>query len=218
MDQTRWDAVDDYVTELLVKEDEALREASRATTVAGLPAIAVSSAHGKLLHILARMQRAARILEIGTLGGYSAIWLARALDPGGKVITLEVDPKHAEVAAANINRAGVSDRVDIRVGRAIDTLPMLVNEAPFDLVFIDADKPSTPEYFRWAVTLSRPGAVILVDNVVREGALVEADGDDSVQAMRRLSEMVAADPGISATLVQTVGAKGYDGFLLALVG
>jgi predicted O-methyltransferase YrrM len=218
MDQTRWDAVDDYVTKLLVKEDEPLREASRAAEAAGLPAIAVSAAHGKLLHLLARTQGARRILEIGTLAGYSTIWLARALAPGGQVVTLEVDAKHAAVAAANIHRAGVADRVDVRVGRAIDTLPTLVNEAPFDLVFIDADKPSTPEYFRWAVRLSRPGTVIIVDNVVRHGALVEPDGDESVKAMRRLNEMVGADPAISATLVQTVGAKGYDGFLLAVVG
>ena len=218
MNQSQWDAVDDYAARLLVHEDQALQEAIRDSKAAGLPDISVTAAQGKLLHLCARMQRAARILEIGTLGGYSTIWLARALGAGGRVVTLELDEKHARVARANIERAGVSDRVDIRVGPAIDTLPTLADQAPFDLVFIDADKPSTPEYFRWARRLSRPGTLIVVDNVVRKGTLVESNsGDASVDGMRRLNELAGADPGISATLIQTVGAKGYDGFLLALV-
>jgi predicted O-methyltransferase YrrM len=218
MDEARWDAVDDYVTGLLVHEDEALREAGRASSAAGLPSIAVTPAHGKFLYLLARVQKAARILEIGTLGGYSTIWLARGLEPGGKVVTLEVDPKHAEVARSNLERAGVSDRVEIRVGPALETLPKLDKDRPFDLVFIDADKPSTPDYFQWAIRLSRPGTLILVDNVVREGALVEpASNDERVRAMRRLNELAGAEPRVSATLIQTVGAKGYDGFLMARV-
>ena len=219
MDESRWDAVDEYVTGLLVHEDEALKAASRASDAAGLPAIAVTPAHGKLLHLLARMQKASSILEIGTLGGYSTIWLARALEPGGRVVTLEADPKHVKVARSNFERAHVSDRIDIRPGPAIDTLPTLTKDAPFDLVFIDADKPSTPAYFDWALRFSRPGTLILVDNVVRRGSLVEADSEDeSVKAMRRLNESIAADRRVSATLIQTVGAKGYDGFLMAVVG
>ena len=218
MDESRWDAVDEYVTGLLVHEDDALKAAARASDAAGLPAIAVTPAHGKLLHILARMQKASRILEIGTLGGYSTIWLARALEPGGRVVTLEADPKHIKVARANLERAHVSDQVEIRPGRAIDTLPTLTRDAPFDLVFIDADKPSTPAYFEWALRFSRPGTLIVVDNVVRKGSLVETDSDDeSVKAMRRLNELVAANRRVSATLIQTVGAKGYDGFLMAVV-
>jgi predicted O-methyltransferase YrrM len=218
MDQSVWDAVDEYAGSMLVHEDEALRDALRASEAAGMPSIAVSAAHGKMLHLLARAQRARRILEIGTLGGYSTIWLARALQEDGRLITLEVDARHAQVAAANVRLAGVADRVDIRVGPAIEALPALQNDEPFDLVYIDADKPSTPDYFRWAMKLSRSGTLIIVDNVVRRGALVEADsGDAGVEAMRQLMELVASEPRVSATLIQTVGVKGYDGFLLAHV-
>lgn len=220
MDQSKWDAVDDYAADLLLGEDAALKEALRASEAAGLPAISVSPAQGKLLHLLARMQKARYILEIGTLGGYSTIWLARALGAGGRVVTLEVDPKNAEIARSNLARAGVADRVEIRVGPAIDTLPVLLEEGytRFDLVFIDADKPSTPDYFKWALRLAHPGTLIVVDNVVRKGALVDADSNDAgVVGMRRLIEMIAAEPKVTATLIQTVGSKGYDGLLMALV-
>ena len=220
MDQPLWDAVDDYAAHLLIKEDEALQAALRDSDAAGLPAISVSAAQGKLLHLFARMQKARHVLEIGTLGGYSTIWLARGLESGGRVVTLELDPRNAEVARANIARAGVTDRVEIRIGAAIDTLRLMAEDGhvPFDLIFIDADKPSTPEYFRWAMRMSRPGTVIVVDNVVRHGALVDAGSDDpGVPGMRQVTEMIAAEPGVSATLIQTVGSKGYDGFLLAFV-
>jgi predicted O-methyltransferase YrrM len=220
MDQPIWDAVDDYAAGLLIKEDEALRAALRDSETAGLPAISVSAAQGKLLHLLARMQKARRVLEIGTLGGYSTIWLARGLVPGGRVVTLELEPRNAEIARANIARAGVTDRVEIRVGAAIDSLRRMAEEdpTPFDLVFIDADKPSTPEYFRWAMRMSRPGTVIVIDNIVRHGALVDPDSDDpGARGMRKVSELIASAAGVSATLIQTVGNKGYDGFLLALV-
>jgi predicted O-methyltransferase YrrM len=219
MDESRWNAVDEYVNGLLVHEDDALHVALRASEAAGLPPIAVTPAHGKLLYLFARLQRATRILEIGTLGGYSTIWLARGLEPNGRLTTLEVDRKHAEVARSNLERAGVSDCVDIHIGRAIDTLSKLAPQPPFDLIFIDADKPSTPAYFEWALRLSRHDTLILVDNVVRGGALADADtNDESVRAMRRLNELVSAESRVSATLIQTVGAKGYDGFLIALVG
>jgi predicted O-methyltransferase YrrM len=218
MDQSQWDAVDDYATDVLVGEDEALKDALRDSEAAGLPGISVTPPHGKLLHLLARLQKARHVLEIGTLGGYSTIWLARAVESGGRVVTLEAEPKHAEVARKNIARAGVADRVEIRVGPALESLPTLSHDPPFDLVFIDADKPSTPEYFRWALELTRPGAIIIVDNVVRDGALVDAQSEDSsVRGMRRLNELIAADPAVSATLIQTVGNKGYDGFVIALV-
>jgi predicted O-methyltransferase YrrM len=187
-----------------------------------LPPIAVSPAQGKLLNLLARMMSARRILEFGTLGGYSTIWLARALPPDGRLITLESVRKHAEVARANIARAGLADLVDVRVGEALDTVPRLaedVGEELFDLVFIDADKPHNADYFAWSVRLTRPGGVIIVDNVVRGGNVLEADtADPNVQGVRRLNEVMAADPSVSATTIQTVGAKGYDGFTIAVVG
>jgi predicted O-methyltransferase YrrM len=212
-----WTAVDDYITGLLVPADPALDAAQDASRAAGLPAISVSAAQGKFLHLLARIQGARRILEIGTLGGYSSIWLARALPPGGRLITLEFDPKHAEVARANIARAGLAGMVDVRVGRAIDALPLLAADEPFDFVFIDADKPRTADYFRWAVKLARRGTVIVVDNTVRDGKLIDPQGDESAEAMRTFMTALAADPRVSATVVQTVGAKGYDGFAIALV-
>lgn len=215
-----WTAVDRYFTDLLLPADPVLDAALDASAEAGLPPISVSPAQGKLLHLLARMQGARSILEIGTLGGYSGIWLGRALLPGGRLVTLEADPKHAEVARANFARAGLADLVELRLGPALDTLPKLAPEgrSPFDLFFIDADKENMPEYFAWALRLSRPGSVIIADNVVRNGAVIEADTSNStVQGVRRFNEVLAAEPRVSATIVQTVGVKGYDGFALALV-
>jgi predicted O-methyltransferase YrrM len=218
--QQRWTAVDGYFSDLLVRSDPALDTALADSAAAGLPPINVAPNQGKFLHLLARMRGARTILEIGTLGGYSTIWLARALPEGGRMITLERDPKHAEVARANLARAGLSEVVEIRQGPALDTLPALASEAagPFDLIFIDADKPSLAEYLRWSVTLSRPGTVIVADNVVRNGAVIDPDSaDEAVQGARRFTDAVAAEPRLSATAIQTVGAKGYDGFALALV-
>jgi predicted O-methyltransferase YrrM len=216
MTQEQWDAVDGYYSGLLVGADAALDAALEASDAAGLPQIAVSANQGKLLHLLARLAGARRILEIGTLGGYSTIWLARALPDDGQLVTLEYDPRHAEVARANLARAGLADRVDVRVGAALDTLPGL--EGPFDLTFIDADKPNNPAYFRAALSLSRPGAVIVVDNVVRGGRVADPnDTDPAVVGTRALADLLAAEPAIDATMVQTVGSKGYDGFALALV-
>jgi predicted O-methyltransferase YrrM len=211
-----WTAVDEYIIEHLVPADAALDAALRATAQAGMPDIGVAPTHGKLLHLLARLRGARTILEIGTLAGYSTIWLARALPPGGRLVTLEYDPKHAEVARANLDRAGLADVVEVRVGPALDTLPQLTG--PFDLVFIDADKVNNPAYVQWALRLTRPGSAIVVDNVVRGGSVLEKDRDDpSVQGTRTLYETIAAEPRLTATAVQTVGVKGYDGFLLALV-
>jgi len=212
-----WSAVDRFVVDTLSESDPILDAAQRAADTAGLPAISVSAAQGKFLHLLARIRGARRILEIGTLAGYSTIWLARALPPGGQLITLEYDPRHADVARANIARAGLTDRVEVRVGRAIEALPGLVVDEPFDLIFIDADKPSTADYFRWALKLSRPGTVIVVDNVVRDGRLVDANGDGDVQGMRRFLEAAANEARVEGTVLQTVGVKGYDGFALLLV-
>jgi predicted O-methyltransferase YrrM len=216
MSQELWTAVDRYITDLLVSSDPALDAALRASADAGLPAIAVSPAQGKLLMMMAQMLGARRILEIGTLGGYSTIWLARGLAAGGRLITLEADRKHAEVARSNIARAGLADVVEVRLGRAIDTLPLL--EGPFDLIFIDADKVSYPEYFQWAIRLSRAGSVIIADNVVRKGAVIAADSSDAnVQGVRRFHELLAAETRVSATAIQTVGSKGYDGFTVVRV-
>ena len=220
MDQGLWSAVDAYLAGALVGTDPALDEAVRASDAAGLPQIQVPPNQGKLLHLLARFGNARSILEIGTLGGYSTIWLARALPPEGRLISLEIDPAYAEVARANIARAGLAEIVEIRVGRALETLPVLATEGagPFDLVFIDADKPSNPEYFTWALELARPGSLIVVDNVVREGAIVDEGSDDpAVQGVRLLNELMAAEPRVSATAIQTVGSKGHDGFAVALV-
>ena len=213
-----WTAVDEYLTGLLIPPDSALDEAQRTAANAGLPAISVSAPQGKFLHLLARITGARRVLEVGTLAGYSTIWLARALAPGGRLVSLEFDPKHADVARANLARAGLTDVVDVRVGRAIDSLPALEREAPFDLVFIDADKPSTPEYFAWAMKLTRAGGVIVVDNVVRAGAVLDASGtDDTAAGMRRFLADLARERRASATVLQTVGAKGYDGFAVIVV-
>ncbi len=220
MNQQTWAAVDRYVDDLLVGHDAALEAALQASAKAGLPAINVAPSQGKLLNLLARVLGARAILEIGTLGGYSTIWLARALPADGRLVTLEIDATHAEVARANIARAGLSQRVQLRLGPALDTLAQLAAEraGPFDLSFIDADKPNIPAYFKWALQLSRPGSLIVVDNVVRDGAVIEAASlDASVQGVRRLNELMASEPRVSATTIQTVGAKGYDGFALALV-
>ncbi|MEU8840534.1 O-methyltransferase [Streptomyces roseus] len=218
MGQRTWTAVDDYFDGLLVEEDEALAAANRDAEAAGLPAHQVAPNQGKLLHLLARIRGARTILEIGTLGGYSTIWLARALPAGGRLVTLEVDPTCADVAAANVARAGLADVVDIRRGPALDLLPQLTDLAPFDLVFIDADKPSNPHYLRWALELTRPGSVIIGDNVVRDGAVADpASTDPRVQGVRRFTELIAEHPKLTATALQTVGSKGYDGLVMALV-
>ena len=211
-----WDDVDRYISETLVQPDAALQAALTAADQAGLPPISVSPAHGKLLFLLARAVGAKRILEIGTLAGYSAIWLARALPPGGQLITLEAVEKHATVARKNIERAGLSAMVDVRVGQALDTLPGLAG--PFDLTFIDADKQNNAEYFRQALKLSRPGSLIIVDNVVRDGAVIDAHSRNAaVLGVRRLYELFAKEPRGAATAIQTVGVKGYDGFAIAQV-
>ncbi len=216
MSQETWDAVDAYINASVVHEDDALRQAALDSEAAGLPSIAVTPAHGKMLHLFARMVAASRILEIGTLGGYSAIWLARALPPGGRLTTLEISEKHAAVAQSNLVRAGVSESVEIVVAPAIQTLSTL--EGPFDFFFIDADKESTTDYFGHAVRLSRPGSVIVVDNVVRKGEVVEASSESAmVQGVRRFNDSLPGYLNVSATTVQTVGAKGYDGFTLAIV-
>jgi len=216
----RWTDVDDYIAGHLLGDDP-VQDATLAANAAGdLPAIDVSAAQGKMLHLFARMVGAKRILEVGTLGGYSTIWLARALPEGGRLVTLELEPHHADVARANIARAGLSERVDVRVGPAVDTLDAMIaaGEAPFDLVFIDADKPGNVAYLNAALALSRPGTTIVVDNVVREGGVLDTSGeDDRIEGARRLFEAVAAEPRLSATAVQTVGAKKWDGFLLAVV-
>ncbi|MEV6579008.1 O-methyltransferase [Streptomyces sp. NPDC051582] len=218
MGQRTWTAVDDYFDGLLVEEDEALAAANADAEAAGLPAHQVAPNQGKLLHLLARIRGARTILEIGTLGGYSTIWLARALPAGGRLVTLEVDPHCADVAAANVARAGLADVVDIRRGPALELLPQLTDLAPFDLVFIDADKPSNPAYLEWALELTRPGSVIIGDNVVRDGAVVDPDSTDPrVQGVRRFTELIAGQPKLTATALQTVGSKGYDGLVMALV-
>ncbi|MFE2478969.1 class I SAM-dependent methyltransferase [Streptomyces sp. NPDC059389] len=218
MGQQTWTAVDDYFDGLLVEEDDALLAANADAAAAGLPAHQVAPNQGKLLHLLARIRGARTVLEIGTLGGYSTIWLARALPAGGRLVTLEADPRCADVAAANITRAGLANVVDIRRGRAVDLLPELTDLAPFDLVFIDADKPSNPDYLKWALELTRPGSVIIGDNVVRDGAVVDPDSTDPrVQGVRRFTELIAEHPRLTATALQTVGGKGYDGLVMALV-
>ncbi len=218
MDQAHWSAVDDYIVSRLVAPDAALERALAENATAGLPPHDVSPAQGKFLHLLARMLGAKRILEIGTLGGYSTIWLARALGPGGQVVTLEADPHHAALARGNIAAAGLAALVDLHVGPALEMLPRLQGEAAFDLVFIDADKPNNPAYLAWALKLTRPGGVIVGDNVVREGAVVDPDSaDPRVQGVRNFFDMMAAEPRLDATALQTVGSKGWDGFAIALV-
>ncbi|MFD9127128.1 O-methyltransferase [Kitasatospora sp. NPDC059571] len=220
MSQQQWTAVDDYFTGALIGADPVLAAAQEAADKAGLPQIAVSPPQGKLLQLLARTVGARRILEVGTLAGYSAIWMARALPDDGTLISLEIDPVHADVARANLRDAGLAGIAEVRLGRAADTLRELAEAGtdPFDLVFIDADKPGNPVYFGWALELTRPGSLIVVDNVVRGGAVADlASTDPAVIGVHRLHEAIAAEPRVSATSVQTVGSKGYDGFTLIRV-
>jgi predicted O-methyltransferase YrrM len=223
MNETTWNDVDGFFAEHLIGVEPILDEAQARCDAAGLPSIQVSPLQGKLLHLLAKMRGARNILEIGTLGGYSTIWLARALPAGGRLVTLELDEKHAEVARQNIDAAGLSDRVEIRVGPAVDSLAKLVDEGAgdgvaFDLVFIDADKPSNPEYLQWAIKLTKSGSVIICDNVVRKGKVADANSDDpGVVGSQRFIELVGEHPKLDATAIQTVGSKGYDGLAIAVV-
>jgi predicted O-methyltransferase YrrM len=215
-----WDAVDKYFDKMLIPHDSTLDDALATAAAAKLPAIQVSSVEGKLLHLLARIMGARNILEIGTLGGYSTIWMARALPEGGRIITLEADPKHAEVARKNFARAGVESKVELRLGKALETLPHVAAEGrgPFDMCFIDANKSNMPEYFEWSLKLSRKGSVIIADNVVREGAVLDANSKDAdIQGIRRFLEMVGKEKRVSGTALQTVSTKNYDGFALVLV-
>ncbi len=220
MSRDLWTKVDDYFIDLFQPRDAALEAVLQASEAAGLPAIAVAPNQGKLLMLLAQLRGARAILEIGTLGGYSTIWLARALPADGRLISLEANAAHAEVARANVARAGFGAMVEVRTGRALDSLPKLAAESggPFDFIFIDADKSNTADYFSWALKLARRGSVIVADNVVRDGKVTDAASrDPDVRGMRRFAEIVAAEPRVSATAIQTVGGKGYDGFVLALV-
>lgn len=221
MTQAQWSAVDQYIVASLVREEPVLATVRSSAQAQGLPPHDVSPPQGKFLHLLAQIIGARNILEIGTLAGYSTIWLGRALQEGGRLITLEFDPKHAKVARQNIERANLSKSIEVRVGAAIDSLQMLHQEGagPFDLIFIDADKPNNPAYLSWALRLSRPGTVIIADNVVRDGAVVNAANDDPrVQGVRALFDMIAAEDKLEATALQTVGSKGWDGFAIAVVG
>jgi predicted O-methyltransferase YrrM len=215
MSESVWREVDDYIIDRMVDVDEALTACQRNAKAAGLPHIAVSAAQGKMLQLLAKSIGAKRILEVGTLGGYSAIWLARALPTDGKLVTLEIDPKHAKTAKGSIDAAGLGDRVDIQTGAALDLLPKL--SGPFDMSFIDANKEDNAAYFEHAVRMSRKGSLIIVDNVVREGKVIDARGNSMVQGVRKLFDLVSSDKRVSATAIQTVGDKGYDGFLMAIV-
>jgi predicted O-methyltransferase YrrM len=216
MSEKTWTAVDEYLNDRIVRPDDALNAALAASRTGGLPEIAVSAPQGKLLNLLAGAMGAKRILEIGTLGGYSAIWLARALPPGGQLISLEFSAKHAEVARSNLARAGLAQVAEVRVGPGLELLPTLSGQ--FDLFFVDADKEGYPDYFRACLKLSRPGSVMVFDNVVREGAVIDSKSRDSaVRAVRQLYDAIAAEPRVEATSIQTVGAKGYDGFCLAVV-
>ncbi|MFS0556051.1 O-methyltransferase [Brevibacillus sp. 179-C9.3 HS] len=220
MNREQWTAVDHYFTDKLLAADPVLDTVLQANAAAGLPAIDVAPNQGKLLHLLARIQGARSILEIGTLGGYSTIWLARALPADGRLITLEYDPKHAEVAKSNMTRAGLDHVVEVRVGLALDSLIQLhqENQGPFDFIFIDADKKGNPDYFQWALKLSRKGTVIITDNVVRNGQVVDdTSTDPNIVGVRQFTDLVADEQRVSATVVQTVGSKGYDGFAIMLV-
>lgn len=220
MNQKVWESVDQYLDKMLIPPDSALKDALATASKAKLPEIQVSSLEGKLLHLLARIMGARNILEIGTLGGYSTIWMARALPDGGRIITLEANPKHAEVARKNFARAGVENKVELRLGKALDTLPKIAAEGigPFDLFFIDADKSNMPAYFEWSLKLARVGSVIIADNVVREGAVLNSKSKDAdVQGVRRFLEMVGKEKRVSGTALQTVSTKSYDGFALVLV-
>lgn len=218
MSQTQWTAVDDYFANALIPHDDVLKSVLRNSEAAGLPEQNVAPNQGKLLMLLALSIGAKSILEIGTLGGYSTIWLAWALPENGRLVTLEANDDYAEVAGQNITHAGLIDRVSIRVGAALDTFETMAEGGPFDLIFIDADKQNNPGYFEWALRLSRPGSLIIVDNVVRDGAVIDAASDDPrVQGVRRLVERISHEIGVIATALQTVGSKGYDGFVIMRV-
>jgi predicted O-methyltransferase YrrM len=220
MTEALWTAVDQYIADMLVPTDPALDAAIEDSKAAGLPAIAVTPAQGKLLHLLARLQGARRILEMGTLGGYSTIWLARALPEGGRLVTLEVNPEYSKIAQANISRAGLDSVVHLRLGAALDSLPQMAAEGAgaFDFIFIDADKKNIPQYFEFARKLSRPGSLIIVDHVVRDGRVIDAKSHDpDIQGIRRFNQMLAGAQGVCATALQTVGAKGHDGCAFVLV-
>jgi predicted O-methyltransferase YrrM len=215
-----WTTVENYICGELVPSDPALEAALSSAEAAGMPTINVSPNFGKVLHILARTVSARNILEVGTLAGYSTIWLARALQPGGRLITLEFDPKHAEIARANLGRAGLSDIVEVRLGKALETLPKLAAEkrGPFDLIFIDADKASNADYFQWALKLARIGSLIIVDNVVRDGQVADAKSTDpNILGVRRLNDLLSKETRATSSAIQTVGSKGYDGFSLSIV-
>jgi predicted O-methyltransferase YrrM len=221
MSQELWTKVDHYFETMLLPLDAALDAAVKASVAANLPPIAVSAVQGKMLHLLARAINAKKILEIGTLGAYSTIWLGRALVPGGKLITLEAEEKHAKVSRSNLERAGLSQSVEVILGPALETLPKLASSGagPFDLFFIDADKPSNPDYFTWAMKLSRPGSLIIVDNVVRKGAVTDSTStDEDVRGVRRCLELMNKEPRFSGTVLQSVGVKGYDGLVMGVVG
>ncbi len=215
-----WKQVDQYFTDALIPPGDGFDTALQANQNAGLPSIDVTSLQGKFLELLVRATGARRVLEIGTLGGYSTLWLARALPPDGHVVTLELEPHHAEVAKKNLEVTSLADRVELRIGPAAETLAALVKEhaAPFDFIFIDADKSGYPEYLRWSVKLSRPGTLIVADNVVRDGKVIDADSrDENIQGVRHFTELAAVEPRLSTTMLQTVGSKGYDGFAIAIV-
>ena len=221
MTEKQWTEVDQYFSGKLLPNDAVLESALETSATAGLPAISVSPNQGKFLQILAQIAGARSVLEIGTLGGYSTIWLARGLGAGGRIITLEVDANHAKVAELNVLRAGFQDVVEVRVGNALETLPQLAAEGhgPFDLIFIDADKQNNSTYFEWSLKLSRPGTLIVVDNVVRDGAVTDPESSDSsVQGVRRFIDLLGGESRASGTVIQTVGIKGYDGFAIVLVG
>lgn len=220
MDKELFGTVDHYINHLLVDEDDALKATEASITEANIPSISISANQGKFLHLLAKLCHAKKILEIGTLAGYSTIWLARALPPGGRLITLEFDPKHADVAHKNIIRASLDSIVDIRIGKALDTLPKIETEgiAPFDMIFIDADKPPYTEYFQWALRLSRPGTLIVADNVIREGKVLDVNStDEMVQGVQRFNNMLAKNSAVTATIIQTIGEKDHDGMAIAVV-
>jgi len=220
MSQRQWTKVDSYLNRLFAPSDPALEMTLKASKAGGLPAISVTANQGKLLHLLARAQRARKILEIGTLGGYSTIWLARALPSGGRLVTLEADPKHAKVAKTNIARAGLAKKVELRLGKAQETLPRLVRDktGPFDLIFIDADKPGYPLYLKWSLKLSHQGTLIIADNVVQEGKVTDrSNHEPNIRGIRKFNKLLADDARLSATAIQMVGSKGWDGFAVALV-
>lgn len=220
MDEPLWGRMDDYIAGKLVKPDAALNAALAANSAAGLPAIDVSAAQGKFLRLMVRITGARRILELGTLGGYSTIWMARALPADGRLVTLEYEPRHADVARRNIDAAGIGHKVTIHVGAAVDTLPVVARESsePFDFIFIDADKPNNPVYLDWAVKLARPGTVIILDNVIRDGKVLDpANPDPRIVGTRAAYDLIARHPRLSATALQTVGSKGWDGFAMMVV-